>query len=58
MRHITMTCPECKVSDKAVGDPLERDNGHSGHWYCFNCGAHGFYDVTFTTDNVVSDSES
>jgi hypothetical protein len=51
MRHITMTCPECRVPNKAVGDPNENDNGASGEWYCFNCGKYGFYDINFTLHN-------
>jgi len=49
MRHITMTCPECKTPDKAVGDPHEATNGHLGAWYCFACHAHGNYAIQFET---------
>lgn len=44
-----MTCPECGEPDRAVGDPLESDDGHSGKWYCFACGAHGTYGVEMET---------
>lgn len=48
MRNVTMTCPECHEPDRAVGDPSEADDGHSGRWYCFGCGSHGTYEVAMT----------
>ena len=46
-KHISLTCPVCKVHDKAVGDPAEHLMGHYGGWYCFSCGASGNYAISF-----------
>ena len=48
MRNITMTCPHCGTPERAVGDPDEKDEGHSGKWYCFACGASGTYRIEHT----------
>jgi hypothetical protein len=50
MRNVTMTCPHCGTKDKAVGDPDEHDQGHSGKWYCFACGSSGTYVSEFTVN--------
>ncbi len=47
MRNVTMTCPNCGAEDRAVGDPDERDQGHSGKWYCFACQSSGTYTSEF-----------
>jgi len=47
MRHVTLTCPACWASERAVGDPDEKDHGHSGVFHCFNCGHSGTYKVSF-----------
>lgn len=49
MRNITMTCPQCKTADRAVGDPKEADQGATGKWHCFACGASGTYGVALVT---------
>ncbi len=49
MRHTTLTCPVCGTPDKAVGDPDEKDEGHSGSWFCFACKSAGDFEIVFTT---------
>ncbi len=48
MKNVTLTCPNCHVPDRAVGDPQESRAGYSGRWYCFNCHASGSYTIDFT----------
>ncbi len=48
MRNITMTCAVCETPDRAVGNPDEHDDGQTGKWYCFACGASGTYASVMT----------
>ena len=45
MKNITLTCPVCLEGSRAVGDPDESDNGHSGDWFCFNCHSKGEFSI-------------
>ena len=47
MRNITLTCPKCGEPSRCVGDPDEQNAAMSGEFYCFNCKAHGHYDINY-----------
>jgi hypothetical protein len=47
VKHITLTCPNCTVASRAVGDPDESNNGWSGDWHCFNCQSNGTFQMEF-----------
>lgn len=48
MRNITLSCPECRTPSKAVGNPDEHANGHTGPYHCFACGSNGTFVVVMT----------
>lgn len=48
MNNITLTCPVCGTDSRAIGNPDEMDEGHSGKWFCFACDAHGTFEIHFT----------
>jgi hypothetical protein len=48
VRHISITCPNCKLPERGVAHPDSRDLGHSGAYYCFGCKQHGTFQIVFT----------
>ena len=47
MHNVTLTCPECKEPQKAVGNQDESTGGNEGKFFCFSCGAKGDFEVRY-----------